>query len=553
MRTSTPPAILMTAILFTTTSYDSEGFVDSQIVESRITSVGLFKNGLAVVRREVRLTADGTHEIAGVPEPVHGTFWIESDVQIEILVTSREIDVPLSDAPTSDLQNDLAGKNVTINFRENTVPALQGRVVKTHTPRGSDAWSRAFEAPSRNYWGWWGGTPLQNTAAPYRRFLVLQTEKGHTYVDTSMIAFLRVDDQASTVSRRRPVLLVTASGMGVKPATVTITYLAKGMAWAPSYRVDISDASMLELEQKAVVKNELEDLEDVEVQLISGFPSVEFSHVLSPLSPRTSWANFFRQLNRRVGNQNHIITQNVASYGGSSNTGGVDTSITPEGEGVDLHYHSIGKRSLLEGESLMLSVASGRTAYERVVEWIVPDTRDANGRYIDDWRRQQNPEQYEDVAWDAVRFSNPLSFPMTTGPAMIVSNGRFSGQGTTPWVNRGEETTLHITKALSIRTSSTEQEVPEERTIVRIGGRQYRNPIVKGSLLVCNHRNEQINVVIRRRFSGDLISTDGSPQKVLREEGVYSVNPRHELMWSIKLDPGEERTLEYRYSVLVLH
>ena len=79
-----------------------------------------------------------------------------------------------------------------------------------------------------------------------------------------MIAFLRVDDLASTVSRRRPVLLVTASGMGAEPATVAVTYLSKGMAWAPSYRVDISDASLLELEQKAVIKNELEDLEDVE-------------------------------------------------------------------------------------------------------------------------------------------------------------------------------------------------------------------------------------------------------------------------------------------------
>ncbi len=359
MHTSTPLAILMTALLFMTTSQATGGVVDSQIVESRITSVGLFKNGLAVVRREVRLTADGTYEIAGVPEPVHGTFWIESDVQIEILVTSREIDVPLSDAPTSDLQNDLAGKSGTINFRDNTVPALQGRVVQTRPPRGSDAWSRAFEAPSRNSGGWWGRPTQLNTTAPYRRFLVLQTEQGHTFVDTSMIAFLRVDDQASTVSRRRPVLLVTASGLGAEPATVTVTYLAKGMAWAPSYRVDISDASLLELEQKAVVKNELEDLVDVEIHLISGFPSVEFSHVLSPLSPRTSWANFFRQLNRRLGNQNLIITQNVASYGGSCDAGGVETSITPEGEGVDLHYHSIGKRSLLEGETLMLSVAGG--------------------------------------------------------------------------------------------------------------------------------------------------------------------------------------------------
>lgn len=540
------------AVLLSTAAY-----ADSHpVIESRVTSLGLFKNGLAVVRREVRLPGEGTFEIGGVPEPVHGTFWIESDARIEARVTSREFDTPLSENMASDLQTGLAGRSVTIHFRERDTPVLRGRVVQEEMPRGSEAWSRAFERAPMNYWAWWGGSQPRQNSARSRRFLVLESDDGHTYVDTSTIARLQVNANESTVKRRRPVLLVTVQDSGCRAPTVVVSYLAKGMAWAPSYRINLADGQMLRLEQKAVIKNELENLEEVEIQLISGFPSVEFSHVLSPLSPRTNWANFFRQLNQRIGPsmQGNVITQQRATYGGSSGaSNGVDTAITPEGEGVDLHYHSIGRRSLLEGDSLMLPVAEGRTEYERVVEWIVPDTRDANGRYVDDWRRQQNPDQFEDVVWDAVRFRNPLDVPMTTGPAMIMTNGHFNGQCTSPWVNRGEETTLHITRALSIRTSSTEHEEPGERTIVRIGGRQFRNPMVKGELLVCNHREERVPIVIRRRFSGKLIEADGSPEIVLREEGVYSVNPRHELTWRITLNPGEERTLEYRYSVLVPH
>ena len=41
---------------------------------SRITSVGLFKNGLAVVKRTVKLPGPGTYRIDDVPQPVHGTF-----------------------------------------------------------------------------------------------------------------------------------------------------------------------------------------------------------------------------------------------------------------------------------------------------------------------------------------------------------------------------------------------------------------------------------------------------------------------------------------------
>ena len=50
-----------------------------QEVKSRITSVGLFKNGLAVISRAVTVPASGTYRVEDVPEPVHGTFWIKSD------------------------------------------------------------------------------------------------------------------------------------------------------------------------------------------------------------------------------------------------------------------------------------------------------------------------------------------------------------------------------------------------------------------------------------------------------------------------------------------
>ena len=59
--------------------------------------------------------------------------------------------------------------------------------------------------------------------------------------------------------------------------------------------------------------------------------------------------------------------------------------------------------------------------------------------------------------------------------------------------------------------------------------------------------------MIRRRFSGELLEADGKPECVLREEGVYSVNKRNELTWTITLKPGKETTLSYRYTVLVSH
>lgn len=62
---------------------------------------------------------------------------------------------------------------------------------------------------------------------------------------------------------------------------------------------------------------------------------------------------------------------------------------------------------------------------------------------------------------------------------------------------------------------------------------------------------ETISLVLRRRFSGELVQADGAPKASLREEGVYSVNKRNELIWTFSMKAGEEKKLKYSYTVLV--
>jgi hypothetical protein len=197
-----------------------------------------------------------------------------------------------------------------------------------------------------------------------------------------------------------------------------------------------------------------------------------------------------------------------------------------------------------------LTVGKGKADYERIVEWLIPDTRNEYGSH--DGRGHGNDD---DDAWDALKFKNPLAYPMTTGPALVTANGAFNGQRTTYWVNAGEETVLRVGKALSIRTRSMEHEQLAKngsgRDIIWIGGRQFRKSVVEGEIDVSNHRKETIQMVIRRRFSGELTQADGSPKSSLREEGIFSINKRYELVWTMPLKAGEEQKIKYSYSVLV--
>ena len=533
-------ALIIIACLTTPT------FAAETLVKSNISSVGLFKNGLAVVKRTVPIDGNGTYRIEDVPTPVHGTFWIESNAVVETRVTSREVDVPIRPANAADFQSELVGRNVLIHFRDGRIPPVRGMVHRIAKTSGDDAWNRSY-GPSRS-----------GTNSNDRQFMVLKTKTGHTYVSSSMIAYVQTVGKATTVKKRMPVLLLTVT-KAPKQAQVQISYLAKGMAWAPSYRIDISNKKELTLEQKAVIKNELGPINNTEINLISGFPGIRFGNVTSPLSHRTTLAAFFQQLNRHTsagqsGVLGNVMSQQAVAFNSvAPSSSRTDISAKPSGEGVDLHFQSIGRRTLKEGDSLSLNLSKKSAKYERIVDWMIPDTRNTYGTYVQSYYRQQSPGKFQNSVWDAIRFKNPLSYPMTTGAAMITSNGQFNGQNISYFVNSGENTTVRITKSLSIRTHHVENEERGQRDVIYIGGRRFREVKVSGRLRVSNHRNERVSMVIRRRFSGDLIEATDRPKTELLEEGAYSINKRNQLVWDLKLGPGQEKKLTYRYTVLVAH
>ncbi len=74
---------------------------------------------------------------------------------------------------------------------------------------------------------------------------------------------------------------------------------------------------------------------------------------------------------------------------------------------------------------------------------------------------------------------------------------------------------------------------------------------MSGELAVSNNRKAAAPLLVRRRFSGELVKADGDPKASLHAEGVYSVNKRNELLWTLTLKGGETKTLKYSYTVVV--
>lgn len=550
------PAFLVLLCPSAPASADARGSAQEAAprLEAPIVSAALFKNGVAVVRRRATLPGPGSFEVGGVPEALHGTLWLHSSAAVEARTVEREVELGPQVRPGGDLQSELAGCEVTLTLRTEGEQQVRGRIVDFGPPAAARPWSRHYEDPL-DWRRSWPGVPRPGTAAlAPTRFLAVDTLQGRTLFDAALIGSLVLHESPPPL-RTREALLELTLREPPGPVEVELSYLCKGLSWAPSLRLDIAHPEVLAISQAAVLRNELEDLDGVELELISGFPSIEFSHVVSPFSPRTTWMDFFRQLAqdpRAPSGSGMVVSQQIASNVALHPDAFDPAALMATGEGVDLEYRAIGRRSLREGEALHLTLAEGHAPYERVVEWRIPDTRDEWGRHVD-WSTRARRQGEDEGPWDALRFANPFDFPLTTAPATIVAGSRFQGQRTSTWVNPGEETLLRVTKALSVRVRAAEHEAEAEREHVVWGGRNYRRVRVEGELVIANHRQETVSLQIRREFSGELDSADEAPRARLLERGVYSVNRRQELIWNLSLASGEERRLRYAYAVLVRH
>jgi hypothetical protein len=150
------------------------------------------------------------------------------------------------------------------------------------------------------------------TAQP--ELLLLQTDAGIVGVRASLVQ--EVDFLRGKVSRSSPrkvdivELLGDVEGAAEKRG-FTLTYLAKGITWAPSYQVDISQADTAVISAKAEVVNEVEDLQGVTLQLVTGFPNLQFADIPSPLSLKLDLAQFFQYLLRRPDQRADMTRANV--------------------------------------------------------------------------------------------------------------------------------------------------------------------------------------------------------------------------------------------------
>ena len=111
--------------------------------------------------------------------------------------------------------------------------------------------------------------------------------------------------------------------------------------------------------------------------------------------------------------------------------------------------------------------------------------------------------------------------------------------------------TVKITHAAGIKAEQSEIEVKREQDAVRLYGDHFDRVTVEGKLRVSSYEDKDISLEVKKTLSGNVKSSAPKATDVMLARGLKSMNPTHQLTWTIALKPGESEEITYTYQALI--
>jgi len=527
--------------------------------ELKLQQVALFKNGLGFFISEVTVPKK-KDSFCIIPSAAasHGTFWVAypPKVKLESLV-AKEIDSQeLVEAVTiPEMLRVNIGRKIKLYLSGKEEPVIEGMIKYFAEDRERlrpNPYAPGGVESTINYRG---GNSIQS------RLIIIETNAGEVAIDPQNIN--RIEFLGGKVEKtfKRKSKSMQLNIKLTKPAgdeKLMVSCLAKGITWAPSYRVDITDGDKAVISAKAAVINEVCDLDDVTIQLVTGFPHLQFADIVSPLALKENLAKFLEALVKgesergRLGVMSNVMAQSAGLYErrrreplmpayDAAKTGKV---------AEDLFFYPVEKVRLAKGDVGYFPLFTEFVPYKHIYQWKIPDYVNEEERYSYRQLRDQEREPDEEV-WHCLRLENTTQVPWTTAPAETVKEGLILGQDTLNYTPVEGEATLKITQAVSTKAEQLELETERKRDAAQLYGHHYDLVTVEGKLSVTNFQQKAITLEIAKSLSGEVKSSQPEAKIEKLARGLRRMNGVMKLTWTIVLEPGEQKQLGYIYEVYV--
>jgi hypothetical protein len=542
-------------------------FADESATETKmeLKQVSLFKNGLGFFVWEVTIP-DKAKSFYIVPPAAasHGTFWVSYPPSVEVeSVITKEIEAKelVEAATVVDLLKGNIGKKVTVYFNDKPDANVEAKLLKVtqeqrNLPPDPYVPGRVISGEMPGYYG-------------IRNMVFLGTDEGQIAVSADRIARVDFKDKAPAVKYekksnevRLDVFLNRAAG-GQK---ITVSCLAKGVTWVPSYMIDITEPNKAKIAAKAEIMDEVCDLNGVDVKLVTGFPNLQFADVVSPVAMKENLAQFLLSLTRGQSERGQAAALGGVTYNVLSQNAAYDRYGQREIAGEmlfmpaygaaevgkmaeDLFLYPVEKMHLAKEEVGYFPLFTESVPYKHIYRWEIPNYINPEASYYNQSRQQHEPEQQE--VWHCIRLENGMKMPWTTAPAEIVKDGVILGQDTLNFTPVKEKGTVKITRAMNVRAEQIELEKDRKHGAAQWYNTNWDLVTVEGKLSVTNNQDKPITLEVTKLLSGEVKAMQPEAKLEKLAKSLRMVNANVRLTWTIELGPGEQKEMGYTYEVYV--
>lgn len=517
------------------------------MLEAKPVKLSMFKNGVSLVFAKVELPeASGNYRVRPLPDSLLGSFWLYAGEGVELSDVRATQAESVSSVPASNMRELLEaniGKRVWAKFEERWQQVTIAGLPNSGDPAPYPPAGKVIPPPQPGP----GEIVLINDgnmvqAMPIHWIESLRFEEGagHTFnkrVTENVVQFVSTPTERGGAS------------------DVIITYLARGAAWSPSYILGLDDDGKAKITAKAIIVNDLLPLENVSAEMIAGFPNIRFADIqgaftLAPLNQIIERMAGIRERRQDEGIMSQISNRAMAGRAyfamGDAMTAAPSQPLAGE-QTEELYFYQVENLTLKMGERGYIPMFEAEVPFKHKYTWNIPDFIDANDNY-----RQDLAEAQADI-WHAAEATNTHNQPWTSAPVTVMRDNRIMGQDVMEYTAPGASVDIKITKVTAVQADQKEFETERQRNAATYNRTSYDLVTVKGELVLVNYKSEPMTVEITKRVSGEVQDTTGDPEITKLIQGLRTVNPSSQIVWTVEAKPGKDNAvrLEYTYQVLV--
>lgn len=483
------------------------------VTEPKVVGVSVFTNNFAVVLRELPVDATGMVRFTEIPDARLGTFWVgaRGTQVLEAIRSIEEIEgEPQLLGDWGSLLQRNVGKTATLVFNQPGMRSVTGTVV-----------------------GVSGGAVYIQVRGSVHSYLMNQLRSIQLPGSDANIKSTRRSDQA--------VVTIRTSGAG----TVYVMAIERGMSWAPSYRIDISDPKRLNIVGQSALTNDLASFENVAVKLVSGFPSLRF---LNQLDPFTISMQPIMQRSGGIGGGGGPGAAPPAARRDATDAVFAEGFAAPGGEGEqigDIFFYTLRQVTLKKDERGLFIFLNTTADYKQLFTMAVPNFISPQGSFFMD----RTPLE----TFRSIVFKNDTGEPWTNAPVLVTSDNNVLGQTELSYTGPSAEAKVEFSMTPDIQGEAAEVEVARRVGAIKnqSGARLYDQVTMQGTITLQNRLGETADMRVTKTTTGLATSASDNGQITTRPSGVSNINNHSTIVWELGVAPGQKKELTYRYDVYV--